>query len=162
MPGAGIGLRALYLSALLLLGVLWQPCKTDACVDPVDVGEASSICQSFHRVCLDHDAYIMYDAKYNPRHAKFQPSAPRVRLEDLRLDYFGFNDRWGTEFAYPQPLMRPATSGEETPELREPRFSRCTVPVIIYSNYLYQPAEFFLRTVATVHALQRKGVLHRK
>ena len=137
------------------------------------------------------------------------------------MDYYGFGDAWGTEFLYPQPVLRPATAGvvlsccvvllraaralgqrraaswlarikmtaaatpptqakrrlsntkhqtkqntktkgEESRDLERPAFSRCTRPLVLYSNYLYVYGEFFTRTVATLHAMHAKGWLDRR
>lgn len=32
-----------------------------------------------------------------------------------------------------------------------------TLPLVIYPNYLYVYGEFFMRTVATLHAMRAKG-----
>jgi hypothetical protein len=39
---------------------------------------------------------------------------------------------------------------------------RSTIPLVIYPNYLYNYGEFFMRTVATLHALQAKGWLDKR
>jgi hypothetical protein len=84
----------------------------------------SKLCQALSKVCVDQgDTYVLYGNAHNPRHPAFA-GLPQIALDDAHVDFYGFRDVWGTEFRYPQPLVRPATAGEETKELQEPQFSR--------------------------------------
>ncbi len=38
---------------------------------------------------------------------------------------------------HPPPLMRPVSMGEESPDLQEPSFSNCTLPVVTFMNWVY-------------------------
>jgi hypothetical protein len=113
------------LLALLLLLLHWAaPARGQRlCADAVNIEPISRFCQSLNKVCVDQGSYVLYENRHNPRHTAFE-GVPRIDLSSVRLDYYGFGDVWGTEFAYPDPLLRPATSGEETKELQEPQFSR--------------------------------------
>lgn len=93
------------------------------CAEPVSVEPIAKFCQDLSKVCVDHEAYVLYGNRHNPRHADFS-GVPQIKLDSVHVDYYGFGDVWGTEFLYPHPLMRPATSGEESKELQEPQFSR--------------------------------------
>lgn len=116
-------MRLLFLIALFDWAV-----RTEAalCPDPFNVEPISKFCQDFTKVCVDQGDYVLYENKHNPRHTAFQ-AIPQINLDSVHVDYYGFGDVWGTEFLYPHPLLRPATSGEETKELQEPQFSRWCV-----------------------------------
>ncbi|KAI8464064.1 MAG: hypothetical protein J3K34DRAFT_441801 [Monoraphidium minutum] len=147
---------------LLLLLLHWAlPAGATVCPDAVSVEPIAKFCQDFSKVCVDQGDYVLYENRHNPRHTAFT-GIPQISLESVHIDYYGFGDVWGTEFLYPNPLLRPATGGEETKELQEPQFSRCTIPLIIYPNYLYVYGEFFMRTVATLYAMQAKGWIDKR
>ncbi|GBF98829.1 hypothetical protein Rsub_11594 [Raphidocelis subcapitata] len=146
-------MAAALLLALLLAGAAGQP---SPCAGPINVEGAAKFCQTLTKVCIDHGDYVLYENKHNPRHEAFQ-GLPQIALGSVKIDYHGFADVWGTELAYPDPLVRPATDGEESRELQEPQFSSCTVPLVIYPSYLYSYGEFFARTLATLYAMRSKG-----
>ena len=71
---------------------------------------------------------MLYGNQHNPRHTAFT-GIPQIKLDSVHVNYYGFGDVWGTEFLYPHPLLRPATSGEESKELQEPQFTKwCAAP----------------------------------
>lgn len=150
-----------WLLQLLALAVCQGLVNSQPCPDTIDTTHVSDMCHSFGRVCLDQNTYVLYDTAHNPRHAAFG-SIPSVHLDNIHMNYYGFGDVWGTEFTYGDPFFRPGTAGEETKELMEPQFSRCTIPMVIYPNYLYNYAEFYMRVVTTLHALQNRGWLDRR
>lgn len=118
-------------------------------------------CQRLIKVCVDQNIYVLYDNQFNPRHELFQ-RLPRLKLDNISADYYGYSDIWGTRFPHPEPLLRPATGGEETRELAHPQFSRCTIPLIIYASRLYMYGHFFSNTVASIHVMQQTGLLDRR
>jgi hypothetical protein len=112
------GMSAVLL-ALVLAGAAGQSVP---CAEPIHVEPITKFCQALTKVCIDHGDYVLYDNKHNPRHEAFE-GLPQIALDSVKMDYHGFADVWGTEVAYPDPLVRPATDGEESRELQEPQFS---------------------------------------
>eukprot|EP00878_Enallax_costatus_P019457 GHUV01020529.1.p1 GENE.GHUV01020529.1~~GHUV01020529.1.p1 ORF type:complete len:313 (+),score=39.00 GHUV01020529.1:311-1249(+) len=131
------------------------------CPDAASMSRLPPTCQWLAKVCVDQNVYVLYDNKYNPRHELFQ-HVPRLKLDNISADYYGYGDVWGTHFSHPEPLLRPATGGEETRELAHPQFSRCTIPLIIYASRLYMYGHFFTNTVASIHVMQQSGLLDRR
>lgn len=111
------------LAVAVLLALLGAPSgQTVPCAEPIDVAPLSKFCGELTKVCVDHGDYVLYGNHHNPRHAEFK-GMPQIQLESVHVDYYGFGDVWGTEFLYPQPLLRPATAGEESDDLQNPQFS---------------------------------------
>lgn len=57
-------------------------------------------------------------------------------------DLYGVSDVWGTQFTSPAPVLRPATAGEETPELQQPIFSNATRPIVALTMFVRVYGEF--------------------
>eukprot|EP00775_Hariotina_reticulata_P008998 gene8998-9171_t len=130
-----------------------SPCPQQATVP--------SFCQAVPKVCVDQNVFVLYGNQHNPRHELFS-QLPAVRPDNISIDYFGYGDLWGTSFAHPPQLVRPATGGEETQELRHPQFSRCTTPMVLYVDHLYMYGRFFASTVAVIHMMQQSQMLDRR
>ncbi len=155
-------LAAAAVVALLLVAVqLGRAAAISSCAKPFDPAQLDKTCQTLSKVCLDQSNYVLYDNTHNPRHPQYK-GKPSIDLTSTRADYYGFGDAWNTAIPYPQPLMRPATAGEETKELRRPQFSHCTVPLVLYPDRLYMHSEFYMRTLVTLHGMQVKGLLDRR
>lgn len=120
-----------------------------------------SQCQKFSKVCLDQNVYVLYENQANPRHELFS-KVPQLQLHNITIDYYGFEDVWGTHFEHPPPLVRPATGGEETRELAHPQFLRCSIPLVVYASHLYMYGNFFAHTVTAIHMMQQAGVLDKR
>lgn len=131
------------------------------CPDTAFIPKLPSVCQSLTKVCLDQNVYVLYENQHNPRHELFR-HIPRLKLVNISADYYGYGDVWGTHFSHPEPLLRPATGGEETRELAHPQFTRCTVPLVIYTSRLYMYGHFFTNTVASIHVMQQGGLLDKR
>jgi hypothetical protein len=160
-------------SRLLLLGVvgtllvLWlgaSPAsgQTTCVTGPADPSALGDVCQTFKKVCVDQNVYVLYESKHNPKHPQYEGQLPQIRLQKVAIDYYGFGDTWGTSFEYPQPFLRPATDGEESRDLDHPQFTRCTTPLVLYSSNLYSYADFFVNTVVSMFAIQKKGHMERR
>jgi hypothetical protein len=102
----------------------------------------------------------MYAEEDDPRSPKYRPRQP-INFTNLHIDWYGFSDAWATQMQYPNPILRPATLGEESPDLREPKFSKCTTPVVWYINYLYIFGEFYMRTATGMYIMEKKGWIDR-
>jgi hypothetical protein len=138
-------------AAALLAAVLWAAAAAGAsaqevpCADPVDVAPIAKFCQELPKVCVDHGDYVLYDKRHNPRHGSYEGKLPQIRLDSVKVDYYGFGDVWRTEFPYPDPLVRPATSGEETRELQDPQFtSWCVRAYCIAACCVWPPPPLFV------------------
>lgn len=118
-------------------------------------------CQQLPRVCLDHGVYVLYANQHNPQHEHFT-GLPALSLRNISFNYHGFGDAWGTAFPYPSPLVRPATAGEESPQLAHPQFSTCTYPLVIVAHRLYSFGAFFVNTVGQLYMWQLSGALDRR
>jgi hypothetical protein len=118
------------------------------------------MCHHFTKTCVDQNIYVMYAEEDDPRSPKYRPRKP-INFTNLHIDWYGFSDAWATQIQYPSPVVRPATLGEESPDLREPRFSKCTTPVVWYINYLYIFGEFYMRTATGMYIMEKKGWIDR-
>lgn len=145
---------ALWLHWLLLV-------HAGLCPDASVLSRIPSQCQKFSKVCLDQNVYVLYENQANPRHELFS-KVPQLQLHNITIDYYGFEDVWGTHFEHPPPLVRPATGGEETRELAHPQFLRCSIPLVVYASHLYMYGNFFAHTVTAIHMMQQAGVLDKR
>jgi hypothetical protein len=118
-------------------------------------------CQQLPRICVDQSSYVLYDNTHNPRHEHFE-GLPRVQLKNISVNYFGFDDLWGTKIQHPDPVLRPASSEEESPELVHPQFSSCTVPLVLYVSHLNSHGDLFVNTVAPLYMWQLNRTLDRR
>lgn len=131
------------------------------CPETTFLSKVPPTCRSLTKVCLDQSVYVLYDNQHNPRHELFG-QLPQIRLNDILINYYGYSDVWETNFVHPEPILRPATSGEETRELMHPQFTRCTIPLVIYASHLYMYGHFFANTVASIHVMQQAGLLDKR
>jgi len=146
-----VAVLALWLHGLLAAYTAQgSPCPQQATVP--------SFCQPVPKVCVDQNVFVLYGIQHNPRHELFS-QLPDIRPGNISVDYFGYGGLWGTSFPHPPQLVRPATGGEETQELRHPQFSRCTSPMVLYVDHLYKLGHFFASTVAVIHMMQESRLL---
>jgi hypothetical protein len=133
------------------------------CSPPLPPGRpAAKWCERLDDLCVDQGVFVHYSTTANPRTVEFE-SVPQITLHgNITANLYAFGDQWGTDRPYPNPLHRPATSGEESRELAHPVFSRCTVPLVVFPTHLYRHYEFFLRTVVTLHAMLVRGWYDRR
>eukprot|EP00877_Chromochloris_zofingiensis_P010357 jgi/Chrzof1/5575/Cz16g07320.t1 len=114
-------------------------------------------CLVLPKVCIDQGTYVLYDPLHDPRQHGEIPVFP---LGDIEPNLHGFGDAHGAHIGYPDPIIRPATAGEETSDLQRPNFSECTIPVVFYPSYLYVFGEFLMRMVTPIWAAQQVGLWH--
>lgn len=100
--------------------------------------------------------FVLYSEEHNPTSKKYK-SLPMFDVSGVRFDYYNVPDYWGVQRSYPAVVMRPATSGEETAELQHPVFSKCTVPVVVYSSYLYMYGQILTRVLPVFNAMLENG-----
>lgn len=136
------------------------PCYSLSCArphfDPAKIHPANPFCRQYNRVCLDQETYVLYGrAGLAPYNAFKRTSF--VNGSRMKIDYYGVPDFWRAQRSYPEIIFRPRTAGEETPDLQRPTFSSCTLPVIMYSNYLAMYGEQFTRPFAFFSTLETKG-----
>lgn len=160
MVQTGRLLQAVLLQLLLLL---LPPALTRAgtCPDASLITHPPQMCQAWKKVCVDQNVFVLYENQHNPRHELFT-HIPKVQLNKITTDYYGFGDVWATQFERPAPHVRPATGGEETRELAHPQFSRCSLPLVVYASQLYKYGDFFANTVTSIHMMQQDGALDRR
>lgn len=147
---------ALWWSALSV----WVATAT-SCPNTPTATEVPQQCQHLARVCVDHSSYVLYDNRHNPRHELFE-GLPQVEVKNVLVNYFGFDDLWGTAIPHPGPILRPASQEEESRELSHPQFSSCTVPLVLYVNHLYSHGDLFVNTVAPLYMWQLNRTLDRR
>jgi hypothetical protein len=145
---------ALWLHWLLLA-------QAGLCPDTSVLSRLPNQCQKLSKVCVDQNVYVLYENQANPRHELYS-RVPQLQLHNITIDYYGFGDVWATHFEHPQPMVRPATAGEETRELAHPQFSRCSIPMVVYASHLYMYGNFFAHTVTAIHMMQQAGVLDKR
>ena len=138
-----------------LLGVGAAECSGPPRAYP-QLANLHGMCTHLRKVCVDQNIFVLYAEEDDPRSLKYK-RRPRINFTNLHIDWHGFSDAWDTQLKYPDPIVRPATTGEETPELREPVFSKCTVPIVWYINYLYIFGEFYMRAATEMFIMQQKG-----
>lgn len=66
----------------------------------------------------------------------------------------------GTKTAW-FPIMARANSSKDPPDIRDPHFQRCRVPLIWWPWWAFNPADFYLNSVLQMERLQREGIIDR-
>lgn len=146
-------------ASLWLTGLLVATAAS--CPDAPTAAALPTHCQQLPRVCVDQSSYVLYDNRHNPRHELFG-GLPPVQLKSISVNYLGFDDLWDTEIQHPNPVLRPASSEEESPDLSHPQFSSCTVPLVLYASRLYSHGDLFVNTVAPLYMWQLNRTLDRR
>ncbi len=66
----------------------------------------------------------------------------------------------GTKTAW-FPIMARANSSKDPPDIRDPHFQRCRVPLIWWPWWAFNPADFYMNSVLQMERLQREGIIDR-
>lgn len=66
----------------------------------------------------------------------------------------------GTKTAW-FPVIARANSSKDPPDIRDPNFQRCRVPLIWWPWWAFNPSDFYLSSVLQLERLQRDGIVDR-
>eukprot|EP00798_Chlamydomonas_sp_ICE-L_P000528 gene528-1941_t len=145
-------LLLLTLSSLVTSGLAEATDKTTCDTPPrfnySEHKDAQEQCQQLNMVCIDQGEFILHDEKYlKDRYGKGLP-----KLKVSRGDFHRYVD---TEQDPKDPVYGYHITQDETLPVRLPttkeyahakgKFSRCTVPIVLFQPYLNNLGEFFCR-----------------
>lgn len=110
---------------------------------------------------MDQESYIVYQDQWNP-FTRAVNGSPLFDDKHILVDLFGVRDAWGAQRTYPEVVVRPfSAESEEAPDLRNPKFSSCTLPVVLYSSYGNFFSEQLMRSFVVLSLMAHFGVLNR-
>ncbi|GLC64014.1 hypothetical protein PLESTF_000109200 [Pleodorina starrii] len=103
-------------------------------------------CRRFKWMCIDQQQFITYDPQYDPA-----SSIRKVPTFDVRDIVYNWPNPWGNGDKFergrglhvPPVSIRARTSQEASPDLREPVFSTCTLPIILWQRWMFNVGEVF-------------------
>ncbi|EFN56638.1 hypothetical protein CHLNCDRAFT_144434 [Chlorella variabilis] len=142
-----------------------QRCGGPLGLDHPALNSTTTECQAYRRVCFDQGSVISFDEAHSPANRTSVP-IPRLNITHLVYNWAGLegnNDRLRRSLSSYEPLAYRFGSGalEASPDLRQPLFSNCTVPVVMWTNWIHNFAEAFSHVAARVWALQDGGAMSR-
>ncbi len=101
---------------------------------------------------------IFQDRRYHPWTSPVRP--PVFNITDILWNtpsVLGIGDKWYTgKNRYPQLHIRPWHHMEESDDIREPRFSKCTVPVLFVHHFPFNVAEVYRFAVNNIYFMQKR------
>ncbi|GFR47602.1 hypothetical protein Agub_g9337 [Astrephomene gubernaculifera] len=103
-------------------------------------------CQNYSMMCIDQQQFISYDPAYNPRLSR--KKLPAFSVKDVVYNWpnpWGNGDKFerGRDLHVAPVVLRVNTSEEASPDLRQPAFSRCTSPVVLWQRWMFNVGEVF-------------------
>ncbi|KAL4427723.1 hypothetical protein ABPG75_001812 [Micractinium tetrahymenae] len=146
------------------IGPEWE----QQCGGPLDVAhpiveaDGGPLCRAYRQVCFDQQTVISFDPGHSPGNATSEP-IPTVPIEEIDYAWAGTSengDRFHNSlFKYAPLVFRPAAALEPSPDLQQPSFSACTVPVVMWSMWTHVFEELLSHSVARVWGLQGDGAM---
>ncbi|PRW56188.1 raffinose synthase [Chlorella sorokiniana] len=124
-------------------------------------------CIEYREVCFDQQAIVSFDPTHSPGNLSARP-IPQLNIAALTYVWSGQQGVNGDVSNYASQLYaplayRPASTLEASPDLRQPHFSNCSVPLVMWGLWsAHNFFEFFVRTPARVWALQQAGALSKR
>ncbi|MEW5316176.1 MAG: hypothetical protein WDW38_007562 [Sanguina aurantia] len=117
------------------------------------------------RVCLDQQEFISYDPQYAVNTST--QHVPSFNVDGIFYNWpskTGNGDKYmhGHNIPVSPVVIRAATELEACPDLREPRFSSCTSPLVLYVRWPFNVGELFESAFAQLLPMIERGTISRR
>ncbi|GIL80178.1 hypothetical protein Vretimale_12976 [Volvox reticuliferus] len=130
----------------------------------VDMSKDRYQCVVWHKACVDQNVIVSFDPDVHPTTS--MGTLPTLNVTDIMYNIpskYGIGDRYrkGSALRFPPLYVRPSNDMEEEEELRNPTFSKCTLPILLYAHYPYNAAETYRYIFEKLVTLQEAGFFNR-
>ncbi|GFR49741.1 hypothetical protein Agub_g11898 [Astrephomene gubernaculifera] len=140
--------------------------QSAGCPTPmVDMEKDRYQCVVWRKVCVDQNVIVSFDPEVHPKTS--MGTIPTLNVTEIMYNIpskYGIGDRYrkGSALRFPALYVRPSNDMEEEPELQDPHFSSCTLPILMFAHYPYNAAETFRYIFEKLVTLQEAGFFDRR
>lgn len=120
-------------------------------------------CTMFNKVCIDQGRFVMFADEMRPGRTFWRDDIFDITqtADGPFYNVPGYLDNFkGTKKAYRTPHFR-GNSSADFHDILSPQFDDCSVPLVWWPWWPFNPGDFFLSSLAPFHAMLNEGVIDR-